>query len=121
MQKNHYFAKSIADASWGRYKQMLHYKAWSAGCEVVEVNPRNTTKLCSNCGNLQDMPLSKRIYKCPICGHIEDRDINAAKNILKRATAGRVGSYACGDVSSTHFKKDEQDTSLKQELYEART
>jgi putative transposase len=121
MMSNHHLAKSIADASWGGYIQMLHYKAWSAGCEVEEVAPENTTKTCSNCGNKQDMPLSERTYKCPFCGYIEDRDINAAKNILKRATVGLTGSYACGDTASTLSAKDEQAVSLKQELNEART
>jgi len=120
MQKNHYLAKSIADASWGEYTQMLHYKAWSAGCEVIEVDPRNTTKICSCCGNIQEMPLSKRIYNCPVCGHKEDRDINAAKNILARATVGLTESYACGDLSSTLLAMEEQDISLKQELYGVR-
>lgn len=121
MAKNHHLAKSISDASWGTYKQMLHYKALSAGCEVIDVSPKDTTKMCSNCGNKQDMPLSERTYNCPICGHVEDRDLNAAKNILKRATAGRAESYACGDTTSTLSAKNEQAVSLKQELNEART
>ena len=120
MQKSHFLAKSITDASWGMYSQMLHYKAWSAGCEVKDVDPRDTTKTCSQCGNKQDMPLSERVYKCQ-CGHIEDRDINAAKNILAKATIGLTGSYACRDLSSTPLARVEQDISLKQELHEART
>ncbi len=118
---NHRLAKSISDASWGKYIQMLHYKAWSAGCEVEDVAPENTTKKCNNCGNKQGMPLLERTYNCPSCGHTEDRDINAAKNILKQATVGLTGSHACGDSASTRPAKDGQAASLKQELNGART
>jgi transposase len=52
---------------------------------------------------------------------IDDRDINASKNILKRATVGLTGSYACGDISSTPLATKEQDISKKQELYRVRT
>ena len=90
-------AKSILDAGWGYLVKQLTYKAESAGAEAIFVNPKNTTKTCCMCGNLQDMPLSERTYACKLCGNSIDRDINAAKNILTRATAGMVGSNASGD------------------------
>ena len=43
-----------------------------------------STKLCFNCGKTRDIDLSDRIYTCE-CGYQEDRDINAAKNILLEA------------------------------------
>jgi len=49
--------------------------------EVIEVNPINTSKTCSNCGAIQDIPLSQRAYSCD-CGLEIDRDVNSAKNIL---------------------------------------
>jgi putative transposase len=124
MTKNYRLAKSINDASWGMFVQMLHYKAWSAGCEVIDVNPRGTTTECNVCGNNQDMPLSERTYKCRSCGNIEDRDINSAKVIKKRAlnfktTVGLTGSHACGDTTSTCLARVKQVVSLKQELYGA--
>ncbi len=97
MAKRHGLAKSINYASWNRFFQLLSYKAESAGMKVTEVDPRNTSKMCSNCGNIQTMPLSKRIYICEGCGMQEDRDINASMNILKRATAGLAGSHVRGD------------------------
>ena len=98
MVKNHRLAKSINYASWNKFFQLLLYKAESAGMKVVEVNPKNTTKTCNNCGNIQSMPLSKRIYYCEVCGLTEDRDINASINILRRATTiGQRGSYAQGE------------------------
>ena len=84
MVKNHKIAKSIADVSWNKFASMMKYKAEWAGKEVVFVNPRNTSKTCSNCGYIQNMPLGKRIYDCPECNLVLDRDYNAAINILNR-------------------------------------
>ena len=121
MMRNHCLAKSIADASWNKYIQMLHYKAWSAGCEVQEVDPRHTTQTCSICGNRQYMPLSERTYICSFCGNIMDRDINSAQNILKKSTVGLTESHVCGDTISTYSIKNKQVVSLKQELYGVKT
>jgi putative transposase len=97
MMKNHHLAKSINYASWNRFFQYLSYKAESAGMKVIEVDPRETSKTCSNCGNLQNMPLSKRIYFCEGCGLTEDRDINASINILAKAREGHSRSHVQGD------------------------
>ena len=102
------FGKSINDAGWGMFANMLRYKAESAGCEVVFVNPKNTTKMCSKCGGVQGMPLEVRTYDCP-CGNVMSRDLNAAHNILTRATQGHWGSNASGDVP--------QGTSLNEEAH----
>ena len=68
--------KMLANASMGNFIDMLKYK-----CKmIIEVNPIYTSQCCNNCGTLQKMPLSERTYKCR-CGYIEDRDVNAAKNI----------------------------------------
>jgi putative transposase len=77
---------------------MISYKAESAGMKVIKVDARNTSKECSNCGNIQEMPLSERMYLCKRCGLQIDRDINASINILHRATTlGQRGSYAQGE------------------------
>jgi len=102
MIKNHRLAGSIQDASWNRFIQMLTYKAESAGKKVIEVDARNTSKTCSNCGNIQEMPLSERTYVCNRCGMQKDRDINASINILKRATLGRRESHAQGENVRPH-------------------
>ncbi|MDE1768796.1 MAG: transposase, partial [Candidatus Micrarchaeota archaeon] len=88
MEQPYYNARNIADASWNRFLQTLRYKAESAGCEIREIDPRGTTKTCSVCGNVKDMPLYKRMYVCNICGMSMDRDHNAAINILKKASGG---------------------------------
>jgi putative transposase len=105
MVQNHNLAKSISESSWGNFIQLLQYKAESAGCVVVGVNPQNTSKTCSGCGNVQDMPLSQRTYNCEKCGMSKDRDLNASMNILKRATSGQGGSHASGDSASTSQKE----------------
>ena len=97
MLKNHRLAQSIQNASWSRFKSFLSYKAESAGMKVYEVDARNTSKECSDCGNIMEMPLSVRNYNCGKCGLRLDRDINASINILKRAMVGQTKSYAQGE------------------------
>jgi putative transposase len=92
------FGKSINDAGWNAFANMLCYKAEEAGSKVVLVSAANTTKQCSACGALQHMPLSQRVYECG-CGLSMDRDVNAAINILAKATAGTAGSNASGDAA----------------------
>ncbi len=78
--------RNTLDSSWGRFISMLKFKAESAGTEIIEVNPWNTSKKCSNCSNIQDMPVSSREYNCSECGISIDRDHNSAINILRIAS-----------------------------------
>ena len=83
MLKNHKLAKSIADASWGELINNTIYKAERAGKYCIKVNPRNTSKICSYCGNIiEEQSLDDREYHCSKCGLIMDRDDNAAVNVL---------------------------------------
>lgn len=82
-QQKHFNARNMLDCSWGEFGNLLSYKAENAGCLVVKVNPKNTSKMCSGCGNLQDMPLWTREYNCENCNMVLDRDHNSAINILK--------------------------------------
>jgi putative transposase len=83
MLKNHCLAKSIADAAWNQLVQCTSYKAENAGRKCIQVNPRNTSKMCSGCGVLAEIDLSVRIFHCGGCGLTLDRDHNAAINILR--------------------------------------
>jgi putative transposase len=74
--------KSIADAAWNSFSNMLAYKAECAGRTFVRVNPAYTSQTCSRCGYRQKLKLSNRHYKCPCCELSLDRDENAALNIL---------------------------------------
>ncbi|MEW5996438.1 MAG: transposase [Candidatus Micrarchaeota archaeon] len=123
-----FLAKSVLDCSWAEFSSMLAYKAESAGCEVVLVEPAHTTQTCSSCGLVQKKSLAERWHKCA-CGASMHRDLNAAINILrfakrsteqagrlaKMATAGTVGSNACREETSTHYKHNGQVSSMKQE------
>jgi len=110
MMQSSYNAKNIADASWNRFVQFLCYKAESAGCKVEKINPKNTTKQCSNCGNIQKMPLWIRTYKCSSCGFEIDRDLNSAINIKTKF----IGSERA-NVENNSSVQFEQELSMKQE------
>jgi len=84
MLKNHFLAKSIQDASWNLFFQLLSYKAENAGNYLVKVNPAYTSQICSNCGAIVKKSLSVRTHICPECSFIKDRDENASINILRR-------------------------------------
>lgn len=82
MVKNHCLAKSISDAAWNQLVEYTSYKAANAGRKCIQVNPRNTSKICSGCGEMVEKDLSVRIHNCVGCGLTLDRDRNAAINIL---------------------------------------
>lgn len=85
-------AKSTHDAGWAGFLNLLRQKAESAAVSIVSVNPAYTTQTCSRCGCLPavSIGLSVRTYSCEHCGFTLDRDFNAARNILKRCTAGTL-------------------------------
>jgi putative transposase len=95
MVKNHSLAKSIHDASWSAFLDILTDKAERAGHVVIRVPARYTTQNCSRCGEYVQKSLSVRTHICPSCGLVEDRDVNAAKNILQ-AGAPPSGTGADG-------------------------
>jgi putative transposase len=95
MVKNHHLAKSIHDASWSAFLDILTDKAERAGHVVVRVPARFTTQRCSGCGQYVQKSLSVRTHICPFCGLVEDRDVNAARNIFQ-AGAPPSGTGAAG-------------------------
>jgi putative transposase len=95
--KNHRLAKSINDASWGRFLWWVNYYGDLHEVPVIAVNPCFTTQECSGCGKRVYKSLSVRTHVCPHCGLVIDRDHNAALNILSRAldgTGGHLGTDA---------------------------
>jgi putative transposase len=76
--------KSIMDVAWTQFISMTKGKAEEAGRTVILIDPRNTSKMCSRCGDLVQKTLSTRTHTCPNCGLVLDRDHNAALNILQR-------------------------------------
>jgi len=75
---------------WGlsRFIQMLEYKCLLYGKELHIISERDTSKMCSHCSYMQQMPLYKRTYRCPNCSLVMDRDENSAVNIYQRFVAG---------------------------------
>ena len=107
MVKNPYLARSISDAGWCKFIEMLSYKAEKAGGQVIKVNPKNTSQACSGCGVIVKKDLSQRVHDCPDCGLVLDRDHNAALNILRAGIVARgtlnvagCGERAAGKITS---------------------
>ena len=101
-----FLAKEVLDCSWAEFATMISYKAEEAGCEVVLVNPAHTSQMCSTCGLVRKKSLAERWHDCP-CGASMHRDLNAAMNILNRATGGTPGSNASGDGAIVPSLKEE--------------
>lgn len=92
MLKNHRLARAMANASWYEFRRMLTYKCQWYGKQLVVVDPRNTSRICHDCGHLQKQFkglstnewLKIRKWTCEACGRQQDRDVNAGLNILNR-------------------------------------
>lgn len=96
--------KSILDQGWSEFKRQIKYKLEWQGGVYVEVNPSYTSQKCSSCQNVDKNSRSTQSkFCCTSCGHTENADINAAKNIL---AAGHV-VLACGeDALATSMKQE---------------
>lgn len=89
-------AKSIYDAGWSAFVDMLEYKAGRYGRTFAKIGRYEpTSQVCSTCG-VKDgpKPLNIRAWTCPHCDTTHDRDLNAAYNILAAGRADRLN--ACG-------------------------
>lgn len=76
--------RALADASLAQVRTMLGYKSiWYGATLVVADRWFASTQLCSGCGVKTKLPLSERTYRCPSCGHVADRDTNAAVNLAR--------------------------------------
>ena len=101
MLKNHKLAKSIQDASFSSFCNMITYKALEQHRQYVKIETfYPSSKLCHCCGfKYKGLKLEERFWTCPNCGTYLDRDENAAINILNeglkilkcRNTVGRSG------------------------------
>jgi len=83
MLKNHPLAKSISDASWGRFIAKAKHKADMLGKHFIAIDAAGTTQLCYNCLTWVPKTLSDREHRCPNCGAKLPRDLNSAK-LIKR-------------------------------------
>ena len=94
MVQNGHLAKSIHDAAWSQFRQLIACKAAWADRRSRAVNPAHTSQDCSGCGNRKaDLTLADRVYRCVACGLVIDRDRNASRNMLA------VGRHCLGLAS----------------------
>jgi putative transposase len=83
-------AKSVSDAGWSQFLQILSIKAERAGLLTIAVNPNGTSQNCSDCGQSVPKTIADRWHSCPHCEAQYDRDHNAARNIKQRAVGHPV-------------------------------
>jgi len=87
--------KSILDAAWSMFRNTLSYKAENAGGKVIEKNPAYTSQRCSVCGCIDSSNrVSQSIFCCVRCGHTENADFNASKNMNWAKEINTVGQYS---------------------------
>jgi putative transposase len=96
MVQNHCLARSISDVGWGEFVRQLEYKAAWYGRTLVKIDKwYPSSKRCFDCGHvLETLSLDERVWTCPECRTVHDRDINAARNIL----AAGLAVNACGEA-----------------------
>jgi putative transposase len=98
--------RTILRNGWSMARQMLEYKATWSGVMLVAVPPAYTSQECSDCGHTAAANRkSQSLFQCVACGHAENADRNAAKNILRRGqeilSGGRSASTPghCGELT----------------------
>lgn len=114
--------RAILDQGWADFRRQLEYKAAARGGTVVAVDPAYTSQRCSNCGCVDAGNRTQQAtFACIACGHTENADTNAAKNILAAGHAvWSERTAACGaDVSRTRPARARRAAAVKQEPTEA--
>ena len=100
MLKNHRLAQAIADVGCAEFRRQLLYKVEWYGSQVVLASPwLPSSTMCAACGWYDaNLELSDRVFRCQNagCGHILDRDLNAARNLAKLAGSSPESRNACG-------------------------
>ena len=103
MMKNHKLSKAISDVSWGKFIDVLEYKALWNDKQIIHIDRFfPSSKTCSKCGWINNnLTLKDRTWICLKCGEKHDRDFNAATNILnegyRKNISDGTSDYECGD------------------------
>jgi putative transposase len=98
MIANHKLAEAISNLGFYRFRELLTYKqGWYGFLLTIVDRWYPSSKTCSFCGHIQNMPLKERIFNCGGCGQIIDRDLNASINLEKwKVNADGLSVKACG-------------------------
>ena len=116
MVQNQYLSKSISDASWGTFFKWAGDIAERDGFHFHQVDPKNTSRTCSSCGqkSAKKLSLAIRTFDCSFCGTSLDRDHNAALNILYKAAAAFRGERWGTTLYEARNKNEARDTGLQE-------
>ena len=103
IMSNRRLARAVGDAAWGELARQITYKqAWHGGQVMVADRWFPSSKTCSSCGTVRkDLTLKERTFECRSCGHVLDRDLNAATNLAAWAedhTPTEVSGSGRGEV-----------------------
>ena len=115
--------KSVSDAGWSMFRNMLRYKASRHGACYVEADERFTSQACSACGSIPASSpkgmgaLGIRRWECSDCGAVHDRDVNAAINILNVALSAQ--RHADGSRGRAARQPDTRDSTPKSKTPQA--
>ena len=116
MVKNKHLSKSISDASWATFFEWCgNMVSERDGFHFHQVDPKNTSQICSCCGQKapKKLSLSVRTHNCQSCGNSMDRDHNAAQNILFKAAAAFRGERWVTTLYETRNKNEARDAGLQ--------
>lgn len=115
--------RALADASLGEFRRQLEYKCGWYGAELV-VAPRffASSKRCSGCGQVREkLSLAERVFVCPACGQMLDRDLNAAHNLVWWAAENAHLVAASASETENARGGDTRPGFRRADLVEART
>jgi putative transposase len=96
---NRGLAREITDQGWAQFLRCLDEKAESAARKVVRVDPRYTSQRCHECGTVDRESRNGPRFNCTACGHTDDADVNAARNILTKARTGPSSANVGGSTA----------------------
>lgn len=113
MMKNHHLAQALSDIAIGNFNSMIDYKGEWYGTNILRIGRFEPSSKMCGCGFIhKELKLSDRMWTCPQCGSVNDRDLLAANNIkrfafCKNNTAGTAGIYACEVMSNDSYSVQE--------------
>lgn len=102
--------RSIMSKGWGGFLLALQHKARFNGSQIVKVNPAYTSQTCNACKHIaRESRESQAVFRCVACGHQDNADVNAARNIRERgielASAAGLAVAGRGDLGATRSVK----------------